>query len=118
MNIVLDQAQDTIVNSTAVAFRSIWEDNESTNEDDLLRNDPQAERELEEENEKEYEHTNEQINDNIDYEIQSIEDEVEKIEKHSYPEETESEDQIVTKNKEILEKIMETIINENNEIVR
>ena len=116
MNNVLDQAQGTIVNSTSVAFSSMWEDNESTNEDDLLRKDAQDSN-VQEETEKEYENTSYEINDNIDYEIQSIEDEVEKIEKHNYLEETESEDQMITKNKKMLH-LMETINNENNEIVR
>lgn len=121
----MGQAQDTIVNSSAVAFKTIethfarkgitWDnnDNESTNEDDLLRSDAQTSN-VEEEMEKEYKHT---TNDNINYEIQAIEDEVESIENNNYPEETESEDPMEIKLREILQQ-METNINEKNEIVR
>ena len=122
MTNAMDQAQGAIANSTSVAFSSIWEDNEATNEGDLVRNDAQAS-DAEKETEKEYEHTGEEANDNIEYEIQSIEDEVNALEKFNYPEETESEEEI--KNKEIRFttirydlRLEDTIYDENNEIVR
>ena len=116
MNNVLNQAQDTIVNSTSVAFDSIWEDADSTDEEDLVRTNVQASN-LEEDTEEEYEYTNEEINDNIDFEIQTIEDEVEKLERHNYLEETEPKDRIETINKNKLQ-LMQMITSENNEIVR
>ena len=55
--------------------------------------------------------------DDSEEEIETVEDEVEEIEDDSYPEEFDAEKQIKTKTQEIMQ-LMETINDNNNEIVR
>ena len=55
--------------------------------------------------------------DDTEKEIEGVEDEVEELEDDSYPEQFDAETQIKTKTQEIMQ-LMETINDNNNEIVR
>ena len=118
INGALEQAQDTISNSSVV-LELLWED--QNKEKDLSRTEKDDRDKIGgiEENES-LEETIED-NDEVDDEIQSIEKEVEEVEAVNYLEdsnyETEAEKEIKTKTKEILE-LMETIQEDNNVIIR
>ena len=134
---MLEQAEDTVVDAS-IALRDMWEDNKSEDTETLKRSklsiktlmdneesndfytiaeklEPEDEVEIIEEDTKPFDET--RYFDDTEKEIETVEDEVEEIEDDSYPEEFDAEKQIKTKTQEIMQ-LMETINDNNNEIVR
>jgi len=116
MDNMVEQTREAIGNSPSVAIRLVWSDDEPKNEEVLGRTKSQTSN-VEGQIKFEYEDNNKGVDDDIDYEIQSIEDDVKEIEKYDYQEDTENEEKNNPKTSEVFQ-LMETFDTENNEIVR
>ena len=134
---MLEQAEDTVVDAS-IALRDMWEDNKSEDTETLKRSklsiktlmdneesndfytisekmEPEEEAKTIQEDTKPLDET--KYFDDTEKEIETVEDEVEEIEDDGHPEEFDAEKQIKTKTQEIMQ-LMETINDNNNEIVR
>ena len=98
-----------------LAIKEIFE-NEASNEAITIKEDLDSEEETGTitDNTKTFSKTTD--HDRIEEEIEMVEDEVEEVEYNSYPEESDAENQIKTKTKEIMQ-LMQTIDHDDNEIV-
>ena len=117
MDNMVAQTREAIENSPSVAIRLVWNDDEPKNEKELGRTTKSQMSNVEEQMKAEYEYNNKDVNDDVDYEIQSIEDEVKEIENYDYQEDPENEEKNNLKLAEVFNS-METIDTKKNEIVR